>query len=102
MKFIIHYILLLFLIPVYSLGQEPIVSLLNYNMLSIGNSKFFLGEHRWNLKISNQDTSLFMSENSFNDDNYIFFDLNDQISNFIDKNIYENNVNRALFAPRAR
>ena len=59
MKFIIHYILL-FLIPVYSLGQEPIVSLLNYNMLSIGNSKFFLGEHKWSLKISNQDTSLFM------------------------------------------
>lgn len=87
MKFIIHYILLLFLIPVYSLGQEPIVSLLNYNMLSIGNSKFFLGEHKWSLKISNQDTSLFMRENSFNDDNYIFFDLNDQISNFIDKNI---------------
>ena len=82
MKLIIHYRLLLFFIPICTFGQELSISLSNYGILCIGNNESFLGEHVWNLNISNQDTSLDMRINSSNYDNYIFFDLNSQKRNF--------------------
>ena len=82
MKLIIHYKLLLFFIPICTFGQELSISLSNYGILCIGNTESFLGEHVWNLNISNQDTSLVMRINSSNYDNYIFFDLNSQKRKF--------------------
>ena len=82
MKLIIHYRLLLFFIPICTFGQELSISLSNYGILCIGNNESFLGDHVWNLNISNQDTSLDMRINSSNYDNYIFFDLNSQKRNF--------------------
>ena len=85
MKLIIHYKLLLFFIPICTFGQELSISLSNYGILCIGNTESFLGEHVWNLNISNQDTSLVMRINSSNYDNYIFFDLNSQKRKFSHK-----------------
>ena len=88
MKLIIHYKLLLFFIPICTFGQELSISLSNYGILCIGNTESFLGEHVWNLNISNQDTSLVMRINSSNYDNYIFFDLNSQKRKFNHKEMH--------------